>query len=356
MSRVKRLTNEIVDERLIGRNILRLEDYNPKRHIKMKWRCLVDDCNWEWDAIYCNIDAGHGCPKCAGILQITDDRIDEFLIGKPIQRLNSYVNSKFKMKWKCLVDDCNWEWDTVADVILNRNSGCPKCANRVLLTNEQIDEKLIGRNIKRIGDYKGSNKKIDFLCLKDGKVWSSSPSNLIGRNSGCPRCANREALTKEIVLERIKDRSLILLGEITKAHTKTEWKCLVCDHEWPSSPNNIYKGQGCPSCKHKGEKLILDYLKSKYDNVIHHYRLDFDGKKRFIDFKVGNVLIERQGEQHYKPVEHWGGQKVFEQQQLRDQRLRDYCLANNIRLIEIPYWINEEEQYKLLEGLNNEEK
>ncbi len=49
-------------------------------------------------------------------------------------------------------------------------------------------------------------------------------------------------------------------------------------------------------------------------------------------------LIEFQGEQHYKPIEYWSGDKGFESQKKRDKIKFEYCKANNIPLLIIPYW------------------
>lgn len=56
-----------------------------------------------------------------------------------------------------------------------------------------------------------------------------------------------------------------------------------------------------------------------------------------------NILIEYDGEQHFKPVDfaskglEWAT-KIFEYNQIKDKIKNDYCKDNNIRLIRIPYW------------------
>ena len=53
---------------------------------------------------------------------------------------------------------------------------------------------------------------------------------------------------------------------------------------------------------------------------------------------VYGVCIEYQGEQHYRPIEYFGGEESFYLQQKHDQIKRNYCKHNNIKLLEIPYW------------------
>ena len=50
--------------------------------------------------------------------------------------------------------------------------------------------------------------------------------------------------------------------------------------------------------------------------------------------KIG---IEYQGEQHFFPVKHWGGQAALHKLQERDREKRIACKINGIKLVEIPY-------------------
>lgn len=50
------------------------------------------------------------------------------------------------------------------------------------------------------------------------------------------------------------------------------------------------------------------------------------------------LLIEYNGEQHYTPIEKWGGEEKLAIQQERDTRKIEYCKNNNIPLLVIPYW------------------
>lgn len=68
-----------------------------------------------------------------------------------------------------------------------------------------------------------------------------------------------------------------------------------------------------------GQKLL------RYDFAV----MDEDGKVV--------VLIECQGEQHYKPVEEFGGEDAFEVQKKNDELKRKYAEKAGIPLIEIPY-------------------
>lgn len=49
-------------------------------------------------------------------------------------------------------------------------------------------------------------------------------------------------------------------------------------------------------------------------------------------------LLEANGEQHYKPIKKFGGQKVFNRQRENDIKKKRYCLDHNIKLVTIPYY------------------
>lgn len=60
------------------------------------------------------------------------------------------------------------------------------------------------------------------------------------------------------------------------------------------------------------------------------------GKFRFDFFLVDyGVLIEIDGEQHFKPIY---GRQNFIKGQEHDRRKNSYCLARGIKLYRIPYW------------------
>lgn len=49
-------------------------------------------------------------------------------------------------------------------------------------------------------------------------------------------------------------------------------------------------------------------------------------------------LLEYQGEQHYTPVAKFGGVEHLRHQRHNDQKKREYCARNGIRLACIPYY------------------
>ena len=58
------------------------------------------------------------------------------------------------------------------------------------------------------------------------------------------------------------------------------------------------------------------------------------------------ALLECQGEQHYSPVEEFGGQRALHSQEKNDALKRQYAAEHGIPLIEIPYTCNTNEKEK----------
>lgn len=99
---------------------------------------------------------------------------------------------------------------------------------------------------------------------------------------------------------------------------------------------------GCAQIS-SGELKIKEILEKNNIEYQMQYRIDdfsiyapFD----FAIFEHGKLkkLIEFDGEQHFHPIEIFGGEEKFKQQQEIDKRKNDYCKENKITLVRIPYY------------------
>lgn len=164
----------------------------------------------------------------------------------------------------------------------------------------------------------------------------------------CLNCSKRENLTKQ----RFGKITVLNINEELTAKNndrRAVWDCICdCGSFFSATTHELKQGKdscGCNS-KSKGEKIIeqifidnkINY-KNQYSfkNLKNKRKLKFD----FAIFNSGNqlkCLIEYQGKQHYEPVEFFGGNENFHMQQELDQKKRNFCKDNNIKLIEIPYW------------------
>jgi len=88
------------------------------------------------------------------------------------------------------------------------------------------------------------------------------------------------------------------------------------------------------------ETLIYQIMKKLFpdDQIIFHYRPDWlQGLEIDIFNETKKIGIEYQGIQHYKPVEHWGGEEALQRTVSRDKKKRTICGQQRIRLVYITY-------------------
>gem|GEM_PF-1277989 len=72
--------------------------------------------------------------------------------------------------------------------------------------------------------------------------------------------------------------------------------------------------------------------------VVHHHRPDWLGGLE-LDIFVPSLALafEYQGEQHFHPVEIWGGKAALAETRVRDERKRVLCVEAGVTLVEIDY-------------------
>jgi len=347
----KKLTNEIIDERLAGRAIKRLGDY-AGAHTKIAFGCLKDVCSHIWDTKpQCVINDKSGCPKCVdNERKLTNEIIDERLVGRSVKRLENYINSITKILFGCTIFDCAYKWKSTPSNILWGN-GCPQCAGLAPLSNNIIDQRLIGKNIKRLNDYVNAKTKMLFGCLIASCLyeWETTPTSV----RRCPKCVHCAQLTNDIVDKRLVGRDIKRLEHYINDATPILFGCMCADclHEWKSTPNNIFNGKGCPKCHRfrKNEKLLFNILR-KHANIPFFYdysikQIDKTAERALrFDFYFPDLklAIEYNGAQHYCPVSFSSDTS----QQTKDQNFADiqdrdlykqqFCDEQGIKII----WID----------------
>lgn len=282
--------------------------------------------------------------------KLTNLDIDNRINKRSIKRIGDIINAKTKLKFQCLINNCNFIWETCPDKVLNQKSGCPKCARNIKLSDKEVDERLKKSLIIRVGAYKNANSFLDLKCLKCKYKWKTSATGPLYSNTKCPQCSNRLKLSNKIIDIRLDKRSIKRIGAYKNMHISILFKCLKdnCNHKWSAKPYNIiYNERGCPNCAtNKNEKLIgevllkfnIDFEKQKLIKKINlneksNIRVDYFLKKY-------NCIVEYNGIQHYKPVKFFSNannpaeQKLIKQRK-RDKYLIDFCKRNNIKLIVI---------------------
>lgn len=102
-------------------------------------------------------------------------------------------------------------------------------------------------------------------------------------------------------------------------------------------PETIYE----PGIKWKSEYSLYKLVLTYYADAIFHYSATWLGNQHFDIFIPSiNFGIEYQGEQHYKPVDFFGGERSFLDQKRLDNEKRKLSEENGVILIEWPYTVS----------------
>lgn len=285
-------------------------------------------------------------------------RISE--VNKDIEIISEYIGANKPVTAKCKLDGNVWS----ARASMLYVSGCPKCdIKKRTKTTEQFKKEVeqINPNIEVIEEYRTSREKIKFRCKIEGTVWDAEPYVILS-GCGCPECANKDRIKKrkktiEDVKKQIKeiDKDIEIIGEYKNSLSKTKFRCKKCKGIWETSTSSIINNKsGCPKCgsKSKGEKNIRKYCEKNNIQYKEQYKIKDCKNKKVLPFDFALfsenkliALIEYQGIQHYKPVAFFGGEREFKQRKINDKIKKDYCEVKNILLIEVPYWIEDVDEY-----------
>lgn len=279
--------------------------------------------------------------------------------------LVEYINNKIKIKIICRL---HGEFTQIPKNHTVLKQGCSKCAGVNISNTGDFTEK----SIKIHGDkynyslveYINRKTKVKIICKEHGEFKQEPSNHLQGQN--CPFCAkeilnNKPSIfTVEYFINKAKithagiyDYSLIKDIKINK---KVE---IICKKHgiFKQNPYNHISGQNCPKCKmSKGVEKICRVLEK--NNIEHLTEQSIEGcrspKNRLLHFDILipnlNTYIEYDGEQHFREVSIWGGEKAFEEGKVRDKIKDDFCLKNNIKLLRISY--TDDIEAKLKEIIN----
>ena len=268
-------------------------------------------------------------------------------VAPHIQVIGKYQKMTTPIKHYCTLHDV--EWDASPDNIL-RGHGCWMCGNeKIGAKNRKPFDKYraelqqYNKNIVCVGEYVDMTTPVRHRCIVDGYEWDTAPAWLLS-GRGCPMCSNRIPKTTESFRDEILQINPLVevIGDYVNVKTRLQCRCVACGNEWETSPASLLGGSGCPACSQShGERAIKIWLdmhdinystQKKYDDCKDERQLPFDFYLPDYD-----TLIEYDGEQHYRPVDFFGGEPAFQKLVRHDSIKAAYCERNNINLLRIPY-------------------
>ena len=309
-----------------------------------------------YKTVNAHINCKQGCPKCGYQFVDTNKFIenarkihgDKYDYSKV-----EYVNSQTKV---CIIcKKCGYEFWQTPNAHLKGN-GCKNCQrlNHILSVDEFItSSKLQERKIELISNYVNASTICKFKCNNCGYEWDAIPFK-IKSGRGCPSCAGKgSGINGMCTTEEFIKKARKVHGD-KYDYSKVEYKgaympiCIIChkkdkdgkEHgEFWQTPITHLNSNGCQKCNETKLERIIRKFCDKY-SIKYTYQA---GKKdgfdwlglQSLDFYLPdyNIAIECQGVQHFKPVNHFGGIKNYEETVLKDKEKYKKCYENNIKLM-----------------------
>lgn len=310
-----------------------------------------------------NHSSGQGCPKCGRINARKNIRKSWESVYERIKKVHgdryeyvkeSYVAVSRKMLIICPI---HGEFEMKPHTHILMKAGCPKCGKEQAGESNRkswdiIHKEILGVHGNRYeydsSSYSYVNRKIRIKCSKHG--WFKQQVSIHKGGGGCRKCqdeliGDRTRVTKKDFISRAKkmhgskyDYSNVIFRD---QYTSVK---IICDihGEFEQTPRSHYRGSGCQSCiESRGERAIRVYLDNH--NIKYETQKTFEGMEDAgplkCDFYIPsiNAVIEFNGQQHYAPVDLFGGEKEFKKTVKRDEIKKKYCLDNGIRFEVIKY-------------------
>lgn len=149
------------------------------------------------------------------------------------------------------------------------------------------------------------------------------------RGRTCGKCKKNILKTKAEFQQEVGDEYSVL--EYQSMDKKALFQHSLCGFVYSANP----RGYLCPRCKgSKGERKIRFFLKKHLIRFEEQKTWNISGHLLRTDFYLPdfNLIIEYNGEQHYHPIDFFGGETVFQRQQKYDS-LKETFFKNRMLII-----------------------
>jgi len=271
-------------------------------------------------------------------------------VGNEYTFIDEYVNTRTKLTVKHNV--CGMSYMVSPNSFLSHHNRCPYCHGNIAKHKSNSEfckevHNLTGDEYTFLDTYINRSTPIRVRHNICGKVYKVSPGNFL-LGSRCISCRYKEkrlsiseAMLK--VREAIGD-SYEIINYPNSVIKPTTVRHKTCGNTFTARLSDIYyKHSGCPYCVSSiGEQHICDFLNR--NNYHYEFQKRFDNlcdeKPLSYDFYIPSlgVLIEYQGEQHFKPKNFGGCSKQeanfrLELQKKHDLMKRVYAINHGYTLI-----------------------
>jgi len=172
--------------------------------------------------------------------------------------------------------------------------------------------------------------------------YCSSPPKHLCDSDNCENCYQNSFASHPRANEW-SDKNTKTPREVFKGTpNKYLFKCSRCSHEYRVSCSGVNGGSGCPKCKNKTEKNVLDWLCSNHEDsdILHQAKFDWcknDETKRHLPFDICikslKFIIEIDGRQHFEVIKYWKNNP--DNNRKRDIYKMNCAIENGYKIIRI---------------------
>ena len=271
----------------------------------------------------------------------------EIILDNSVSKLTVPINAY------CTIHDIDFQ--TTLQLLL-KGKKCPYCSSQIRRDKNKLTENIILNNVHLLNphidvvQYKGAICSDSvWKCNIHDKVFNKCYTTLLTSKSGCPLCY------KENIMNRIGITESEFLGRLMQKHPSVEMKSFYDRYDVPTqfycnehdctftmSPRQLLlRNRCCYYCYKSNEEKMCFILESKGYKITRQKIFEDCSDIRQLKFDCYlddyNVIFEYDGEQHYYPV---FGDKIstFQYTQSHDRIKNEYCKANHIPIIRIPYY------------------
>ena len=268
---------------------------------------------------------------------------------------NGYKNQYSPIKLQCV---CGQIFTTTVEKLYHRNKHqCNNCSMKILSNKKSYSKEFIKDFIKEnsscIFVSMDENNKINLQC-NCGQIFTTTFSKFKSQNKRqCNKCSfddkrERFAHSYKYIKEYIENNGCVLT---TKEYINSSLPLDIicsCGITFTATFDSFKfnKQHRCYSCSAKtslGEATVRNVLSEIGARYKEQYRINVNQSRMYMDFVVFNsdstilYFIEYDGEQHFKPIDFFGGEDGFKETTRRDKIKNEYCMEKKIPLLRIPY-------------------
>ena len=343
----KKTTEEFKQEVFdrVGNEYSVLENYSG---VNTKIRMKHNVCGKKYNIAPNKFLQGHRCPYCATNHKKTTDEYKQEVFdrfGNEYSILGKYTNNKTKIKLRHNI--CGNVYDILPSVLLS-GCGCSYCSGNHKKTTEEFKQEVfdrVGDEYTVLGDYVNAKTQIKMRHNTCGNEYEVIPSSLLN-GYGCSYCSGKHKKTTEEFKQEVFELSgneYSVLGAYVNSNTKIKIRHNTCGNEYEVIPNNFLRGIRCTNGSNiqnsRGIQLIVKLLDKNNISYLREKPINAQGHRLRFDIYISklNIVIEFDGEQHFKSVEYFGGDEGFKKRQYLDNLKNKYCNEHDIKLLRIPY-------------------